>query len=191
MSLKKDIREDRLKMIKMTRTKEHITKEHIEEGKRLVDNELGFDNKIEEVYPGTKEKLVNYMADIADIKMQAIYELEKIKRYIRGLEELGAIKKGSFNKYLKIVDETVSKTVAKKLDNNEELFSENFKGDIVKINMDLEEEEFKKDIENQIKEFDMPEEVKKAMLEEIMSMKEKYDKEKKLNLRKLKKHKIM
>ena len=178
-------------MIKMTRTKEHITKEHIEEGKRLVDNELGFDNKIEEVYPGTKEKLVNYMADIADIKMQAIYELEKIKRYIRGLEELGAIKKGSFNKYLKIVDETVSKTVAKKLDNNEELFSENFKGDIVKINMDLEEEEFKKDIENQIKEFDMPEEVKKAMLEEIMSMKEKYDKEKKLNLRKLKKHKIM
>lgn len=157
-------------MVKMTRTKEHI-----EEGKRLVDNELGFDNKIEEVYPGTKEKLVNYMADIADIKMQAIYELEKIKRYIRGLEELGAIKKGAFNKYLKIVDETVFKTVAKKLDNNEELFSENFKRDTVKVNMDLEEEEFKKDIENQIKEFDMPEEVKKAMLEEIMSMKEKHD----------------
>lgn len=160
-------------MIKMTRTKEHI-----EEGKRLLDNEFGFDNKIEEVYPGTKEKLVNYMADIADIKMQAIYELEKIKRYIRGLEELGAIKKGAFNKYLKIVDESVFKTVAKKLDTNEELFSENLKRDTVKINMDLEEEEFKKDIENQIKEFDMPEEVKKTMLEEIMLMKEKHDKEK-------------
>ena len=157
-------------MVKMTRTKEHI-----EEGKRLVDNELGFDNKIEEVYPGTKEKLVNYMADIADIKLQAIYELEKIKRYIRGLEELGAIKKGGLNKYLKIVDESVSELVKQKLDNNEELYSTVNKKDTLKVNIDLDKEELKKDVEKQLKEIDMPEEVKKAMLEEIMSMKDKHD----------------
>ena len=157
-------------MVKMTRTKEHI-----EDGQRLVDNELGFDNKIEEVYPGTKEKLVNYMADIADIKLQAIYELEKIKRYIRGLEELGAIKKGGLNKYLKIVDESVSELVKQKLDNNEELYSTVNKKDTLKVNIDLDKEELKKDVEKQLKEIDMPEEVKKAMLEEIMSMKDKHD----------------
>lgn len=64
-----------------------------EEGLRIIDEELNFDSKIEEYKPGTKEKLLKAITDIAQIKIEAECITKESFDFIQGLEKIGAIKK--------------------------------------------------------------------------------------------------
>lgn len=139
-----------------------------EKGLRIIDEELGFDSKIEEYKPGTKEKLLKAITDIAQIKVEAECITKESFDFIQGLEKIGAIKEGA-TKELKciLLDEEMYKD-AKKLAKIEGTVA-------IEVDMRLSMEEYKKELDKQLEKTDAPEEVKEMIRKVAIKNKKEFD----------------
>lgn len=139
-----------------------------QEGLRIIDKELNFDSKIEEYKPGTKEKLLKAITDIAQIKIEAECITKESFDFIQGLEKIGAIKEGA-TKELKciLLDEEMYKD-AKKLVKIEGTVA-------IKVDMRLSMEEYKKELDKQLEKTDAPEEAKEMIRKVAIENKKKFD----------------
>ena len=139
-----------------------------EKGLHLIDKELGFDSRIEEYKPGTKEKLLKAITDIAQIKIEAECITKESFDFIQGLEKIGAIKEGA-TKELKciLLDEEMYKD-AKKLAKTEGTV-------VIKVDMRLSMEDYQKDLDEQLKNIDAPEETKEMIRKAAIKNKKEFD----------------